>query len=233
LNKKEIAMNNALNKKTEEMSCGSSLRRAREQRGITLEKASQDLKIVKSLLEAIEKDQYQDLPPPVYLKGIITQYSRYLRLDENTILTLYHKSNGRNFSSGAKDILPQNRFHLYHSPIIQFLIVAFRRLLKFVFLIFIIGYCLFEILQFILPAQIILYYPPFNYNTSDPHLVISGKVIRGKILYFQGQEITFDNQGLFQVPLNLSPGTNTIFLKAINALGKETDLEQEVMLSNH
>jgi len=226
-------MNDILDKKTEEITCGASLRQAREQKGITLEKVSQDLKIVKSLLIAIEKDQYQDLPPPVYLKGIIVQYSRYLRLDENTILNLYHKSNGRNISSGAKDILPQNRFHLYHSPIIQFLIIAFRRLLKFTFLIFIVGYCLFEILQFILPAQIILYYPPPNFNTSDPNLIISGKVIRGKILYFQDQEITFDRQGLFQASLNLNPGQNTINLKAINALGRETDLSQLVIFSHY
>ncbi|MGC8651204.1 MAG: helix-turn-helix domain-containing protein [Minisyncoccia bacterium] len=220
------------NKKIEEKTCGSVLRQTREQRGITLEKVSQDLKIIKSLLEAIEKNQYQKLPPPVYLKKIISQYSHYLHLEEKDILDLYQKSNGRHLSSGNEDNLPQNRFHLYHSPIIQFLIVAFRRLLKFTFLIFILGYCLFEVLQFILPAQIILYYPPSNFNTSNPNLVISGKVIRGKILYFQGQEITFDNQGLFQTSLSLNPGMNTLNLKAINALGKETDLTQDVILSN-
>lgn len=218
-----------------DISCGTYLKNVREQKGITLEKASQDSKIVKTLLEAIEQDNYlfakKELPPPVYLKGIIKKYAHYLHLDEEKILDFYQKSNGRNISSEKKDLFPQNRFTVFRPRISQIFSLIFRQLIKFSLIIFVLGYFLFELSQFLLPAQIILYYPPKDLITSDPNLEISGKVIRSKILYLQEKEINFDEKGIFKEQITLNPGLNALELKVVNSLGRETILEQKIVLS--
>lgn len=222
-------------KHKEDISCGAYLKSVREQKGITLEKASQDSKIVRTLLEAIEQDNYllakKELPPPVYLKGMIKKYAHYLHLDEERILDFYQKSNGRKISSGEKDLFPQNRFTVFRPRISKVFSLIFRQLIKFSLIIFVLGYFLFELSQFLLPAQIILYYPPKDLVTSDSNLEISGKVIRSKILYLQEKEINFDEKGLFREQITLNPGLNTLELKVANSLGRETILEQNIVLS--
>jgi len=218
-------------KNKEDISCGAYLKNVREQKGITLEKASQDSKIVRTLLEAIEHDNYKELPPPVYLKGMIKKYAHYLHLDEDKILDFYQKSNGRKISSGEKDLLPQNRFTVSQSRLGQIFSLIFRQLIKFSLIIFLLGYFLFELSQFLLPAHIVLYYPPKDLITSNPNLEISGEAIRSKILYFQEKEINFDEKGLFREQITLNPGLNILELKAVNSLGRETILQQKVVLS--
>jgi len=222
-------------KHKEDISCGAYLRNIREQKGITLEKASQDSKIVRTLLEAIEQDNYlsakKELPPPVYLKGMIKKYAHYLHLDEEKILDFYQKSNGRKISSGEKDLLPYNRFIVSRPRLSQVFSLIFRQLIKFSLIIFILGYFLFELSQFLLPAQIILYYPPKDLITSNSNLEIFGKVIRSKILYLQEKEINFDENGFFREQITLNPGLNTLELKVVNSLSRKTILEQNIVLS--
>ncbi|MFA5392376.1 MAG: helix-turn-helix domain-containing protein [Candidatus Paceibacterota bacterium] len=224
-------------KSKEDISCGACFRDAREQKGVTLEKASQDLKIVRTILEAIEEDNYlsakKELPPPVYLKGMIKKYAHYLRLDEDKILDFYQKNNNRKISSGEEDLLPQNRFLIARPRFGLVFSFIFRQLIKFSLIIFLFGYFLFELSRFLLPAQIVLYYPPEDLMTSNPNLEISGEVTRSKILYFQNGEINFNEKGLFREQITLNPGSNILELKAVNSLGRETILQQNVVLSIH
>jgi len=232
INKKMDAKTPAKNK--EDISCGAYLRNVRQQKGITLEKASQDSKIVRTLLEAIEQDNYlsakKKLPPPVYLKGMIKKYSHYLHLDEDKILDFYQKSNGRKVSSGEKDLLPQNRFIVSRSKTAHFFSRVFSQIVKFLLIIVISAYFLFELAQFLLPAKIVLLYPSKDLVTNNPNLQISGKVIRTKILYFQNNEINFDFKGLFTEQITLTSGLNNLEIKAVNSLGKETTLKLSITL---
>ncbi|MGD9934815.1 MAG: helix-turn-helix domain-containing protein, partial [Dehalococcoidia bacterium] len=67
-------------------SVGSTLRLAREQRGLTIEQVAQDTRISQRFLEAIERDEFDALPAPVYVRGFIRSYSSYLRLDAAPLL---------------------------------------------------------------------------------------------------------------------------------------------------
>lgn len=65
----------------EDLKIGAILTRAREERGMTFEEASQATKIRKRYLEALELDDYGALPDPVYLLGFVRAYANYLGLD--------------------------------------------------------------------------------------------------------------------------------------------------------
>src|SRR3972149_4671193 len=68
---------------------GSRLVRARESRGLTLEDAERDTRISRRYLQALESEQYEVIPAPVYARGFLRSYSQYLGLDPQEMLTLF------------------------------------------------------------------------------------------------------------------------------------------------
>ena len=43
--------------------------------------ASNRAKISKSYLKAIEEERFEDLPAPVFIRGFVTEYARFLKID--------------------------------------------------------------------------------------------------------------------------------------------------------
>ncbi|MCE7929536.1 MAG: PASTA domain-containing protein [Chloroflexi bacterium CFX7] len=68
---------------------GSWLIRAREARGLTLEDAERDTRISRRYLQALEAEQFDVIPAPVYARGFLRSYSQYLGLDPQEMLALF------------------------------------------------------------------------------------------------------------------------------------------------
>ena len=213
----------------ESLLCGAFLKKMRQEKGWSLEKVSDETKILLSILKNLENDEYENLPPPVYLKGMIKEYANFLKLDQEKVLQLYQKSNGRNLSSGKYDLLPKNRFLTYQSKFISFFKNVCPKILKYLFWGFILFYFIYEASFFILPAKIILYSPDRDFTTNQVELVISGKLIRGKRFFMKDQEISFEENGLFNEKIILAPGINNIQFRAVNILGYETILVRQII----
>jgi cytoskeletal protein RodZ len=71
-------------------SFGEELRREREIRGISLKEISDATKISKRFLEAIELNNHRTLPAPVFTRGFVREYARYLGLNVDEIVTRYN-----------------------------------------------------------------------------------------------------------------------------------------------
>jgi hypothetical protein len=67
---------------------GARLRRARQDRGITLDAAERDTHIARHHLEALEEEHFDSFSAPVYLRGFLRSYSQYLGLDSGELLAL-------------------------------------------------------------------------------------------------------------------------------------------------
>jgi transcriptional regulator with XRE-family HTH domain len=70
-------------------SFGEEMRRQREIRGISLKEIADSTKISKRYLEAIEKNQYGTLPAPVFTRGFVREYARYLGLNPDEAVNRY------------------------------------------------------------------------------------------------------------------------------------------------
>lgn len=70
-------------------SFGEEMRRQREIRGISLKEIADSTKISKRYLEAIEKDAYGTLPAPVFTRGFVREYARYLGLNPDEAVNRY------------------------------------------------------------------------------------------------------------------------------------------------
>jgi len=70
---------------------GDYLKNKREAQNITLEEVSQATRIRRTILEAIENNNYDLIPPKVFTQGFIKSYASYLGLDENDVIKRYHE----------------------------------------------------------------------------------------------------------------------------------------------
>lgn len=70
---------------------GALLRKAREQRGYTLDDIQEYTKIRKRYLEAIETGDYKVLPGSFYVRAFVKTYAETVGLDAEEVLRLYHK----------------------------------------------------------------------------------------------------------------------------------------------
>jgi cytoskeletal protein RodZ len=70
---------------------GALLRKAREQRGYTLDDIQEATKIRKRYLEAIENGDYKVLPGSFYVRAFVKNYAEMVGLDAEEVLRLYQK----------------------------------------------------------------------------------------------------------------------------------------------
>jgi cytoskeletal protein RodZ len=83
-------------------SLGERLRGGREEKGVSIGEVSKATKISISVLQALESDQYRDLPPDVYVRGFIRSYCRYVGLDETEPLKTYEEAGTENRAAESR-----------------------------------------------------------------------------------------------------------------------------------
>lgn len=65
---------------------GEALRSTRERRGLSIAEVAQDTRISPRFLEALEAEQFDELPAPVYVRGFIRSYAGYLKIESQPLL---------------------------------------------------------------------------------------------------------------------------------------------------
>ena len=71
-------------------SFGEELRREREIRGISLKEISDATKISKRFLDALERNDHRTLPAPVFTRGFVREYARYVGLNSEEMVNRYN-----------------------------------------------------------------------------------------------------------------------------------------------
>ncbi|MEO5342036.1 MAG: DUF4115 domain-containing protein [Gammaproteobacteria bacterium SHHR-1] len=71
---------------------GERIKAARIKAGQDIEWVAAQLRLRKSVIEALERNDYDNLPPPVFIKGYLRTYSDILGLPQQEILKEYHDS---------------------------------------------------------------------------------------------------------------------------------------------
>jgi cytoskeleton protein RodZ len=71
-------------------SFGEDLRREREIRGISLKEIADATKISKRFLEALERNDHKTLPAPVFTRGFVREYARYVGLSSEEMVNRYN-----------------------------------------------------------------------------------------------------------------------------------------------
>lgn len=73
---------------------GETLRQARAHKNVTLREAEADTRINRHYLAALEDEEFDALPPPIYSRGIVRKYADYLGLDAGKVLDMHRELTG-------------------------------------------------------------------------------------------------------------------------------------------
>jgi hypothetical protein len=68
---------------------GNTLSRARRARGISLEDVERDTHVSKRYLQALEAEDFSVFPAPVYARGFLRTYARYLGLNPEELVRVF------------------------------------------------------------------------------------------------------------------------------------------------
>lgn len=94
------------------MSPGERLRRAREDKGLSLDELAAQTLLSRSTLVALEENDFERLSQPVFVRGYYRKCAKVLDLPEDELMTAYAEYTGvpgpRPASPGQVDVIPQD-----------------------------------------------------------------------------------------------------------------------------
>jgi cytoskeleton protein RodZ len=90
-------------------SFGGWLRRQREAREISLREVAERTKISLRYLQAMEDDRFEVLPAPVFAKGFLREYARYVGLSPDEVVNHYLSVQQPDTAEGGDDELRRDR----------------------------------------------------------------------------------------------------------------------------
>lgn len=73
---------------------GEILKKAREEKGLSLHEIGLSLKISSKVLKAIEEGDDNQLPAKTFLRGFVQSYANFLHLDSNQVLEVFYEEMG-------------------------------------------------------------------------------------------------------------------------------------------
>jgi len=88
---------------------GEALKRAREQKGISLREAANQTKIRRRYLWALEEEDYGAFPAEIYLLGFMRRYAEFLNIDADLILSQYKHEKEREKGEVQERMLLEQR----------------------------------------------------------------------------------------------------------------------------
>lgn len=215
--------------KTEGLSIGDRLKRARTRQKFSIGEVEEATKIRSKFLLALESDSWEQIPSEVYGRGYLEAYATFLKLSVDEVMRDYDKMKtvfARHCQESRVDLAPKNtvvmpRFTL--TP--KFLLIV---LLAFGLLGFasVIGY---QLKHYLNKPYLELLTPANAQGESNPGLVVTtemmnvtGRTEPGAVVHVNGKLATMKNDGTFSLPLDLQKGVNAIVAEAVSQSGRTT-----------
>lgn len=104
---------------------GNYLRTERERRNISLEAIAQATKIILKNLEALERDEFHLLPPPVFVRGFLRAYAHHVGLDAQKILEMYERqTKDADLSGRIKNLESEKKFPRWAKILVPILLIV-------------------------------------------------------------------------------------------------------------
>jgi cytoskeleton protein RodZ len=104
--------------------CGQRLRASREAAGLTVDDVASQLRMPVKVLHAIEAEQWEQLGAPVFVRGQIRSYARFLGLADAELLGSFNQAT----------VAPAELVSHTHIPKIQWMLEQFGRRLVYIVL---------------------------------------------------------------------------------------------------
>jgi len=203
---------------------GQRLRAERIKKGLTLEEVSKATKIKSSFLLAIEKGEYDKLPPATYAQGFVRNFASFLGIPEREILALFRREY---VEEKVVRVLPEGLLKREDFPLKRFRLQQTAKLIIFVFII-LVSYILFQYRYAIIDPPLKIDSPKEGAVVSSQTITVAGSTDPNASLFVNNDSVSLDNKGNFKKVITVFTGKTTIAIKVINYFGRETVLERHI-----
>ncbi len=203
------------------------LKRARENRNLSLEEVSLKTKINIKYLIALENDDFLSLPKGLYAKNFLKQYALFLGLSLSNILEIFEDSG---------DVKKEPTKNLFSNQVVKskyFLAIPkyFRNLIILLIVLAFFSYLVFSFQKLNSAPELEISFPPDNYITTENNIEIKGLVERDTDISINGDSILVDLDGNFSKTVSLKIGINEIVIEAKKKYGKINLVKKQILFS--
>ncbi len=200
------------------LTVGDFLKKAREEKEITLSQVEKDLRVRAKYLNYLEHNQWEFFSSKVYLEGIIKNYARYLQLDQKKILAYFNRDYEKREILNFK----QKKDYQLSSQNKKIIVTTVALIFSFFFLYFI-----YQIKLYLSPPKVDFLSPTKTHFKKESMIKIKGKVDRESQILISNQKVYPDDKGFFQFDYPLKIGKNQVIIEVTGANGKKTILKKE------
>lgn len=203
---------------------GEKLRQARLFKNLKLEDIAQKINISAKYLNALEEENFDNLPSGLYRKNFLKEYANYLGLN-NSDLTKQLETMAENNSVTnpfSQKIVKKNKFLIF-PKIIRNSLIALGVIICFLYLIF-----YFQ--NIILAPKLTITQPEKNLLTKETSLEIKGQTEKEAEVKINGELVLNNNNGLFSQTINLKKGLNNIIIKAKKKYSQEQVATRQILV---
>ena len=206
---------------------GGILREARVSRHYSLEQVEAATKIRCKFLEAIESDDFSNLPSLAYAKGFVKNYSAYLGLDSDTVLAFFRRQTSEIpratlLPKGMTEPLNKPWFYLTPGRFLGLVIALLATVFLFYF-----GVQYRRLNQ---SPRLTIESPKDQTMTTDKRVDVLGQTDPDATVTVNGFSVVVRSDGKFFSQVVLETGVNTLTVVATSRFGKATTVTRKVGL---
>lgn len=204
---------------------GEILRAARLERGLTLDELSNQTKIQRRFLKAIEESNFKYLPGEPFVKGFIRTAAVELHLNPDDLVAVFRRDFG---TDSQGNIIPVGwespagkKFHW--SPKITVALAVAVVVISFA------AYLAFQLILLLRAPELTIIYPQPDAVVTE-NVLVEGKTATNARVTINGQEIKKNRDGIFSQTILLTEGTHTITVIATGQRGQSTTIQRTVQV---
>jgi cytoskeletal protein RodZ len=204
---------------------GERLKKAREEQQLSLDDIYKKTRIPLKYLETIELGRFKELPQAkAHRLAYIREYAEALNLNPASFLYQFScESDLANYTTSH----PRRTIKLWA---FNSLSNVFRRVAVAILLLGFLGYLTWQVNGILQPPKLAVFTPADGYISSKLIALVQGQTEKEVRLTVNGKDIMPNNNGRFEIPVDLSNGVNTITISAIKKHGKVTTITRHVIV---
>lgn len=205
---------------------GSMLKEGRVGKRLSLEEVEAATKIRKKFLEAIEADDYTQLPSLAYAKGFVKNYSDFLGLSTRTVVAFFRRQTQEIPKSS---LLPKSSSEPFSPSWFRLTPARYLAIVAGIIILVFLTYFLLQYRVIQEPPPLSLTKPLDGENVSGRIVEVLGTTDPDATALVNGVAVLVRADGKFFDKVAVTPGENTITVSATSRFGKESTISRTVM----
>lgn len=194
------------------------LKSLRENTGISLEELSDKTKINRSYLEALEECDFSKLNiSSLYLKNFIKKYVQTLGSDPRPYLDQFADEEVSSKKEKLRVAAPSQQRHAFQLSDIP---NAIRFAVFGLIVVGLLSYLGLHVHNILKPPHLLVANPADGFISKENSIIITGSADPETKIMVNDVQIPNDEQGNFSEAITLTPGINTLTIKAENKHGR-------------